>query len=179
MVCLRPNVSRDQALAEFSRAGWLNRIARGALRRVADIYIPHRLYRVELRERGEARTIFLAVDSVRAGFDSFIFSAVPSGPELVEMRARNHPEPCVSEEQTRSVALERARRLAYERGLLRIRGLSLSAELVLPELHIPYWAGFFGRGARASRVQVLDAVRRRREGAKLCAFVCEWLAEPV
>ncbi len=173
--CLRPNVSHDEALAEFSRGGWVGRLARGPLRRLADIYIPHRVYRVAWRDGEASKVLFLAVDCVCADFDSYMFPAVPAGAELIEVRTRNCPEPRLSKGQARSAALDRARRLAYERGLLRIKDLSLAADLVLPELLIPYWAGFFGRGERASRVEVLDAVRRRQEGGKLRAFVAKWL----
>jgi hypothetical protein len=176
ILCLRPNVSRADALREFSAAGPLRRLAHGPLRRMADVYIPYRLYRVELRDARASKIVFLALDSVRGNFDAYSFPAVPQAPELSMIDTRNHPEPCVPEEQARAEALQRGRRLAYRRGLLRIRDLSLSAELILPELYVPYWAGFFGRSAVATQVRVLDAVRRRMEGDKINAFVREWLA---
>jgi hypothetical protein len=144
---------------------------------LADIYIPYRLYRVDLRDGDSREILHLAIDSVRASFDVYAFPNVPQGLELQTVDTRNHPEPRVPEAQARAEALQRGRRLAYERGLLRIRDLRLSAELVLPSLYVPYWAAFFGRGAQASRVCVLDAVRRRLEGERLCAFVRDWLAD--
>ena len=160
ILCLRPNVSRAEALLEFSEAGLLSRLAHGPLRRLVDIYIPYRLYRVELLDGQSREVVHLALDSVRASFDVYAFPAVPQGPELRMVDTRNHPEPCVPEAQARDEVLQRGRRLAYERGLLRIRDLRLSAELVMSDFYIPYWVGFFGRGAVASQVRVLDAVRR-------------------
>lgn len=176
ILCLRPNVSREDALREFSAAGVLSRLAHGPLRSLAEIHLPYRLYRVEICDGPARDVMYLALDSVRGNFDTYAFPDVPQAPELRLVETRNHPEPRVPEEQARAEILERGRRLAYARGMLRIKDLRLSAELVLPEFYIPYWAGFFGRGEAASRVRVLDAVRRRMEGDKLCGFVREWLA---
>ena len=176
ILCLRPNVGREEALREFSATGTLSRLAHGPLRSLAEIHIPYRLYRLEICDGPARDVLYLALDSVRASFDAYSFPAVPREPELRLLETRNHPAPRVPEEHARAEILERGRRLAYARGMLRIRDLRLSAELVLPNFHIPYWAGFFGRGAETSGVRVLDAVRRRMEGDKLCAFVREWLA---
>ncbi len=43
------------------------------------------------------------------------------------------------------------------------------------ELHLPYWLGFYERDGSV-RCRVMDAVRRRMEGAKACAFFEQWLA---
>ena len=42
------------------------------------------------------------------------------------------------------------------------------------DLHLPYWLAFYGEDA--ARCRVMDAVRRRIEGAKASAFFEEWLA---
>jgi len=42
------------------------------------------------------------------------------------------------------------------------------------ELHVPYWLGFYGNAA--ARCRVLNAVRRRMEGAKASALFESWLA---
>jgi hypothetical protein len=41
-------------------------------------------------------------------------------------------------------------------------------------LHVPYWLGFYGNAAL--RCRVLNAVRRRMEGAKASALFESWLA---
>jgi hypothetical protein len=42
------------------------------------------------------------------------------------------------------------------------------------EVHVPSWAGFFGRSDRASLV-VIDAVRRQVEGARVRRLIDQWL----
>ena len=45
------------------------------------------------------------------------------------------------------------------------------------EVHMPYWLGFYGNGTGTVLCcRVLDAVRRRLEGAKATAFFEHWLA---
>jgi hypothetical protein len=41
-------------------------------------------------------------------------------------------------------------------------------------LYLPYWLAFYGD--ETPRCRVMDAVRRRIEGAKASAFFEEWLA---
>jgi len=43
------------------------------------------------------------------------------------------------------------------------------------ELHLPYWLAFYGSNG-AAKCRVMDAVRRRIEGAKAASFFEEWLA---
>jgi hypothetical protein len=57
-----------------------------------------------------------------------------------------------------------------------MRDLQLSATTLSDELHIPYWIGFRGSDDRV-RLSVIDAVRRRPEGAKVRRLVEAWLAE--
>jgi len=49
-----------------------------------------------------------------------------------------------------------------------------SAQPIAGEIYIPYWVGFRGRGAQA-RFVVMDAVRRRIEGAKVRNLLQTWL----
>jgi hypothetical protein len=42
-------------------------------------------------------------------------------------------------------------------------------------VHLPYWLGFYASGGIV-RCRVMDAVRRRVEGAKASAFFEQWLA---
>jgi len=56
-----------------------------------------------------------------------------------------------------------------------MRGLSITATPLDDELFVPYWLGFRGSGNDA-RVSVIDAVRRRPEGAKLRRLVEHWIA---
>ncbi len=55
-----------------------------------------------------------------------------------------------------------------------MRNLQINAEPVAGEIYIPYWVGFRGRGIRA-RLAVIDAVRRKPEGAKVRQLLQAWL----
>ncbi len=65
-------------------------------------------------------------------------------------------------------------RKSHEPGFFRIRGLTIAAEPLQMEIHVPYWVGFFGSRARL-KVVVLDAVRRQIEGGKATRLVEQWL----
>jgi hypothetical protein len=52
--------------------------------------------------------------------------------------------------------------------------LAISATPLEEELFVPYWLGFRGSDGNA-RVAVIDAVRRKFEGAKVRRLVEHWL----
>ena len=68
----------------------------------------------------------------------------------------------------------KVQRLLFVSGFFRLRDLEISAELVPGELCVPYWVGFWGRGARA-RFAVIDGVRRQVEGARVRGLLKTWL----
>ena len=47
--------------------------------------------------------------------------------------------------------------------------------LLVVQYHVPYWLGFYGT-QQDLRCRVLDAVRRRIEGARASALFEQWLA---
>ena len=71
--------------------------------------------------------------------------------------------------------IAKLRRVLYSRGFFRMRDLSITAQPIKEELFIPYWLGFRGSDGHA-RVAVIDAVRRRFEGAKVRRLVEHWIA---
>ena len=67
--CLRPNVTREEALQTFTSSGpaslyWKWRS--GSLQRIADAYIPFRIYRVRYPMNGTHHTCLFALDAVDA-----------------------------------------------------------------------------------------------------------------
>lgn len=70
---------------------------------------------------------------------------------------------------------EKLRRMIFRRGFFRLRDFSIEVAPVGREIHIPYGVGFRGRGARP-HLSVLDAVRRRPEGAKARDLFRFWLS---
>jgi hypothetical protein len=171
---LKPNVTQEEALRAFSSAGvsalyW--RIRRGPLRRIADVYVQYFLFRAEC---GNARHLF-AMDAVDGSLDLFEFPRVPDEREFVASGDRNRLKASLSEEKAAELLREKALRLIFQQGFFRLRDARLEISLVPCEMHLPYWLGFYGRESSV-RCRVMDAVRRRIEGAKASAFFEHWLA---
>ncbi|HKN73531.1 MAG TPA: hypothetical protein VJW94_00025 [Candidatus Acidoferrum sp.] len=175
---LKPNVTQEEAVRGF-RSGIFSgvywRIRSGPLQRIADAYVPFWVFRVRY-EIGKARkTRFFALDAVHGDLDLFEFPRVPAGEELVTVQTRNllvaRLQPDAAEEILRTKVL----RVLFQQGFFKLRGLKVEIERLPTELHLPYWLAFYG-GNGAVKCRVMDAVRRRIEGAKASSFFEEWLA---
>jgi hypothetical protein len=175
---LRPNVTREAAVQEFSRGVWssLHAALFGPLRSVADFYIPFRLFEVEILNRGQRDQRIFGLDAVIGALELYHFEQLPGEREVVYCESRNCAEALLDEPRARELLLMKVRRLIFNGGFFRIRDLHINAEPLVGEIHIPYWVGFRGRGAHA-HLQVMDAVRRRVEGAKVRQLLEAWLTE--
>lgn len=174
---LRPNVTREDALRTFQAAGpasWYWKLRAGALSRIAEVYVPFRVYRVHYPIGGMTRTQLYAIDAVNGSLDLFAFTAQPGENELVEICTRNSAERTLSERRSEELLREKVLRVIFQQGFFKLRKIEVSVELLPGELHLPYWLGFYG--SERLRCRVLDAVRRRVEGAKASALFEEWLA---
>ena len=70
--CLRPNVTREEAITTFTAPGpaslyW--KLRSGSLQRIADAYIPFRIYRVRYPMGGARHTHLFALDAVDGSLD--------------------------------------------------------------------------------------------------------------
>ena len=175
---LKPNVTQGEAIRGF-RAGVFSgvywRIRSGPLQRIADAYVPFWVFRVRY-EIGKARkTRFFALDAVHGDLDLFEFPRIPAEEELVTVETRNllmaRLQPNAAEEILRTKVL----RVLFQQGFFKLRGLKVEIEHMPIELHLPYWLAFYGSHG-AVKCRVMDAVRRRIEGAKASSFFEEWLA---
>ena len=63
--------------------------------------------------------------------------------------------------------------------MYRLRAPQILVQHEPMDLHVPYFLGFYGSGDGESiaRLRVLDAVRRRFEGAKARTLFEGWLAD--
>ena len=175
---LKPNVTRAEAIGEFSGSGLaalLRRARTGALRSVADVYVPFRLYKVQISNGRSRQSRRFALEAVCGQLDLYEFDRVPDSGELVAIETRNALAPDLDEAQAQELLAEKLRRMIFQQGFFRIRDLQIRPELVPLELYVPYWIGFYDAG-KSVRLRVLDAVRRRFEGAKARAFFATWLA---
>jgi len=172
---LRPNVSREEAVAHFSPRGFSGLISpfSGRLRAVGEFFIPFRVFELSIVNGGRTEHKILAIDSVTGALMPYVFRAPLAANEIIEVESRNHVTPHLAEADSRRIAETRCQRLLFASGFFRIRDLKITAQL-LTEIHVPYWIGFRGNGEFA-RFAVLDAMRRRTEGAKVRQIVRNWL----
>lgn len=176
---LKPNVTREEAIEHFSR-GTISLVREtmfGPLCSVAPCFVPFQLFRVEIRNGGRSEKHIFGLDAVTGLLDLYRFEQLPGEDEVVSVETRNHVPAALEEENGKDLVLEKVRRYLFSTGFFRIRNLHLSAEPVSGELYIPYWVGFRGRGTTA-RLFVMDAVRRRMEGAKVKQLLQAWLTSP-
>jgi len=94
--------------------------------------------------------------------------------EVFYLETRNCTGPLLGEEEAIKLVTGKVQRLLFSTGFFRVRDLHINAEPVAGEIYIPYWVGFRGRGPRA-RLTVIDAVRRKPEGAKVRQLLRTWL----
>jgi hypothetical protein len=175
---LKANVSEEEAIAQFSAPGAWNRLSEarfGPLRSVARFYIPFRLFQVEIRNGGRLACSILGVDAVTGSLNPYGFPSLPSDDEIVVLETRNCPPPRLEPAQAGQLLITKVERLLFTSGFFRLRDLRIRAMPVAGEIHIPYWVGFRGAGQRARWV-VLDAVRRKKEGAKVGHLLASWLS---
>jgi len=183
----KANVTQQEALRVFTSSGLRSlywRMRSGPLLRMADAYVPYGFYRVRYTMGGASRMVprgsvthelIFAMDNVDGSLDLFEFSTLPDQYDLISLETRNHLEAGLDSARAESLLREKVLRVMFQRGFFRLRA-DIQLELTrLPlEIHMPYWLGFYGDGT-VLRCRVLDAVRRRIEGAKATAFFEHWL----
>jgi hypothetical protein len=175
---LKANVSRDDALRTFSARGAAQLFWRwrsGPLQRIADAYVPFRVYRARYEMNRVAEERLFALDAVNGSLDLYSFPRVPAREDLQEVETRNFLEPVLAEAEGQRLVREKILRVIFLRGFFKLRGSQIDIGREPAEFYVPYWLGFYG-GRESARCQVMDAVRRRIEGAKAAAFFGQWLA---
>jgi hypothetical protein len=175
---LRPNVTREEALRALETRGPLGlprRLTGGPLRTVADVYVPFRMYRVTITSAGRTEVKILGFDAAFGLLDPFEFPAVPSGRQTSTVETRNAAPSTLDEAAAAQMLTDKVRRLLFLQGFFRLRNLDIHVEALAQTVHFPYWVGFYGSG-QAATLRVIDAVRRRPEGAKMRHALRHWLA---
>ena len=173
---LRPNVTSEEAEEYFSSGlmDILRTSVSGPLKSVADFYIPFRLFRVEILNGGKRDQQIFGLDAVNGSLDLYHFDQLPGEQEVIYLETCNCSEPLLDEAEAAKMVVLKVQRLLFSTGFFRVRNLHISAEPVVGEIYVPYWVAFRGRGVRA-RFAVMDAVRRKMEGAKLRHLLQSWL----
>jgi len=176
---LQCEMTYAEALRKLSPSGVLSSLRRwigGPLHGIAEIYIPYRLYRVAIDDRGIRSVRYYAIDAAAGTLDPYEFHGPPDPHSLIEVDTRNFHPVRLDEDRTKKAVTEKVRRLLYSRGFFRLANPVITAELMESEFYIPYWAGFYGDEQHVS-VTVLNAVRQTVEGSKVRRLVEAWLLE--
>ncbi|HEY2823678.1 MAG TPA: hypothetical protein VGJ06_21725 [Candidatus Acidoferrum sp.] len=174
---LKPNVSQTAALRKFSAFGpgaLLRQLRLGPLQRIAEVYVPFHLYRVDYDLGREHQSRLFAIDAVEGSLDLFEFPAVPKQDELSHVDTRNALPMNLSNETAQERLREKVLRVIFQQGFFKLRDANLTVERVPLDLHLAYWLAFYGKNT--VRCRVLDATRGRIEGAKAAALFESWLA---
>src|ERR1700681_4858448 len=178
IVALRPNVTQADAVREFSHRGLSSmywRMTAGRLQRIAEAYVPYQFYEVSYVMARAPPTRLFAMDAVDGSLDLFLFSPPARRKQLVTMDTRNRVEQSLSPGAADELLREKALRVIFQQGFFKVREASLNFCRKPDIVHLPYWLGFYAIGEMV-RCRVMDAVRRRIEGAKASAFFEQWLA---
>jgi hypothetical protein len=173
---LKPNVTREEAIRHFSD-GLFNGAAqfiRGPVRALAELYIPYRLFQVKISSAGREQNQTFALDAVRGLLDLYQLPALTADDQFLTLETRNVVPVGMSASQSAERLIEKVRRMVFTQGFFRVRDLKIEAIPLSGEICVPYWVCFRGSGAQV-HLAVLDAVRRKSEGAKLRRLVEEWL----
>ncbi len=100
---------------------------------------------------------------------------IPADNELRIIHTRNRIMPRLEPDAAQELLRMKVLRVLFQQGFFKLRALKVEIERMPLELHLPYWLAFYGDSG-AAKCRVMDAVRRRIEGAKASSFFEEWLA---
>ena len=185
---LKSNVSQSDAFRKFSTPGpaaLLRNLRLGPLQRIAEVYVPFHLYRVNYDLAHEHQSRLFAIDAVDGSLDLFEFPSIPDRDTLVQLETRNALPTNLSDNALENLLREKVLRVIFQQGFFKLREANLTVNPIPVDLHLAYWLAFHGRdagaiGARVAastvRCRVLDATRNRIEGAKASALFESWLS---
>ncbi|HWX53166.1 MAG TPA: hypothetical protein VN176_01110 [Verrucomicrobiae bacterium] len=176
---LRPRIAYQSAVSTLAPAG-----ARGVLQRwtkgkplvVTDIYVPYRLYRIVIEDRGRQSSRYWAVDATAGTLDPYEFACPPPQEDFVEIETRNFLPAGLVQSEAATLAIGKIRRLIFSTGFFRLVRPVITAELVQPEFFVPYWVAFYGNEQNMT-LTVLNAVRLTIEGGKVRQLIRTWLQD--
>ena len=174
---LKSGVSQSDALRKFNAFGpskLFRSLRLGPLQRIAEVYVPFHLFRVDYDLGREHQSRLFAIDAVECSLDLFEFAAVPQPDELAQLETRNALPANLSGGAAQHLLREKVLRVVFQQGFFKLRDANLTTTHVPIDLHLPYWLAFYGKNT--ARCRVLDATRNRIDGAKAAALFETWLS---
>jgi hypothetical protein len=139
---------------------------------MSECFIPYRLYKVKIYDRGATVIRLLAVDSVSGTLDPIEFSGTTLESGCHE--TRNVLPQKLSEDETRAIVLRQARRIVFSSALIQSSNPSIEVDLVQSDFYLSYWIGFYG-DKKDMDLLVLNATILSYEGGKLTECVKAWI----
>ncbi len=140
--------------------------------------MPYRLFRVEIAERKRRQISYVAVDALRGMLDPYQFDQPIAEADLVTLTSPNRLPARLDIEAGSQAVIDAVRRILFQTGVYRLRAPRIEVQHEPIELHVPYFLAFYGSGqGSVANLRVLDAVRRRFEGAKARALFEGWLVD--
>src|SRR3954470_4349965 len=109
---LQSVVDRELAWRSLSPQGMLGIVRRwrnGKLLALGDIYIPYRLYQINVDDHRVRSTRFLAVDAISGVLDPYEFAESPLHGRCMELDTANYLPAQLAEAHTRALVLEKVR----------------------------------------------------------------------
>jgi len=171
---IKPNISREQAVAKFR--GRFNELRHGRLRMVADFYVPYRFFRMNCSDGRSSTNTFIAADAGAGKLDLIQFDQLPEEGHCMAVDTAMFAEERVDEEGAYRLVRENMMRSIFMKGFFKLSRPNVEIELAT-SLHIPYWIGVYERSGRA-HLEIINALRGRFEGAKLREMAAEWFQPP-
>ena len=170
---IKSNISREQAVAKF--CGRFNTLRHGRPRIVTDFYIPYHFFRTTWNDGRSSTDTLIAADAVTGKLDLMQFDLPPEDVGRTTVETAMVAEERVNEEEAYRLVRESMTRSIFMKGFFKLGRKSVEIELAT-SLHVPYWVGVYERNDRA-RLEIINALRGRFEGAKLREMVAEWFQQ--
>ena len=167
---IKPNISREQAVAKFR--GRFNELRHGRLRMVADFYVPYRFFRMNWSDGRSSTSTFIAADAGAGKLDLIQFDQLPEEGHCMAVNTAMFAEERVDEEEACRLVRDSMMRSIFMKGFFKLSRPNVEIQLAT-SLHIPYWIGVYERNDRA-HLEIINALRGRFEGAKLREMAAEW-----
>ena len=164
-------MTREEADLELQRGMGtaLRKAVFGPLEPLVDFYIPFHFFQVSAERAGHIEARVFGADAVTGKLDPYEFESLPGAEDTVYVETRHCPPVLLDEARAQELLRGKLRRVSSP-----IRAREIALQAIAGEIYIPYWVGFYGRGT-GSRFAVIDAMRCRREGAKVRQLLREWM----
>src|SRR5437899_4047649 len=117
ITAFKPTVNREDAVRFFNSSGiskFIRDLQIGRLRSIADVYVPFRIYRVDI-DRGATRdSKLIGIDAISGSLDPFVFESLPNSEQLGSVETRNRPEALLPEAEADKVLRLKDQRLVFQ-----------------------------------------------------------------